>query len=93
MVVAVVVPPRPPVFFKISFEFYASLKEEVVRAPWAAVLELVNRCHQVEEQELEGTSRVIEPQNSPEPIFICSVPLSCKRNLAHNYEDAIQGIE
>ena len=49
-----------------------------------AVLELVNRCHQVEEQELEGTSRVIEPQNSPEPIFICSVPRSCKQNLAHN---------
>ena len=62
--------PAPPAcFFKISFEFYASLKEEVVRAPWAAVLELVNRCHQVEEQELEGTSRVIEPQNSPEIFF------------------------
>ena len=78
--------PAPPAcFFLISFEFNASLKEEdVVRAPWAAVLELVNRCHQVEELELEGTSRVIEPQNSPETIFICSVPLSCKQNLAHN---------
>lgn len=43
VVVAEVVPPRPP---------------------WAAVLELVSRCHPVEELELEGTSRVIEPQNS-----------------------------